>query len=167
MDAVLGASNQERERYPIIAWVFDNMMECHTETGSVIIGWSDKAKYLFENIRSFYLEINSLVQEKFHVVVEGEELEALIALQAAIVDRVNKKLPLSVSVSHDVVAYFAQLKDIPVFSVGLPGGNFRPLREFLPGNILIPEQRKKRHYSFKKVTTEKIEWPFFAQDLFV
>ena len=61
--------------------------------------------------------------------------------------------------------YFDQLKNIPVIVRENLDSTFKPLRNFSPGMIVVPDQRKKRHYSFVKVKFEQPEWPFMVEGI--
>ena len=165
IDEMLRVADIQGDLYPVLSWVFNNMMNHNADKGAIVVEWGQDAKYIFDNIRDFYLEINDLVEKNFNLNIGKKELNSLISLQIVTVDRVNKTLPITQEVDRDVVGYFDQLKNIPVIVRENLDSTFKPLRNFSPGMIVVPDQRKKRHYSFVKVKFEQPEWPFMVEGI--
>jgi len=100
-----------------------------------------ESEFLFKNLDSYYEEIFSLAYNRFDVVMTDSEKRTLKAVQMGVMPILGKSVPLLISLDHNFVAYFEQIKLLRVASK-MPE-DFVKLKNFLPGTLKVHALKSK------------------------
>jgi radical SAM superfamily enzyme YgiQ (UPF0313 family) len=152
------ACRSEPEKYPVSAWAFENMLNTGKPNtiGYQFISWKKDAQHFFENLPAFYNEIKNICLANYGVALDDSDADAIFIAQAAIMPKLGHNRPLTVSLPHDVVGYFAQINTI-ISLKELPA-DFQPLRSFPPSTLHIENPGKKHGYGFMSLNAQKRDW---------
>jgi hypothetical protein len=152
------ACQENPDDYPVSTWAFHNMLNTG-EPNTIhyqLIHWKRDAVYFFENLDKFHNEVRKLCQRVYEASLAGSDVDTIFAVQAAIMPKLGATQPCDVKLQHDVVLYFKQINDIISLS-DLPP-DYKPLRDFPPATLHIPNPGKKHGYGFMSVNAQKREW---------
>jgi hypothetical protein len=109
-----------------------------------MLRWSDNAHFLFDDPVLFYMELLSLLQQKFEFSLPDSVAETLVLAQAAVMPNRHRSYPLRVSLAHDLSDYMADVRAAPSLTelqntlTPLAGRPPAPLRAQAPHGIPDP-----------------------------
>lgn len=122
-------------RYPLSARVYGEFLQPAARGGHwAHLTWDDSAEFLFGDLEPFFDEVEQVLAEDCGVTLSRSERQAIFTTQAAVMPNRGVRYPHSVSLEHDVTAYFTQLKCFP----SLRAGDFHitPLQDWAPGTLV-------------------------------
>lgn len=112
----------------------------------LILAWSDReARFLFDEPRSFLDELVHLYETVFSVNARGSALDAVLSAQSAVLPKQGRETPCEVSLGHDVVSYFTQLRGMGRLRPRHAG--LRLLSDFDEGSLTIAAQPAIKNYA--------------------
>jgi radical SAM superfamily enzyme YgiQ (UPF0313 family) len=150
------------EKYPLLAWSSENMLNFYRFFGSLSIRWKKNASRIFADLDAVWREILQLASEEFGVTPDSLEVENLVRLQKLIMPTPGQKHAGEVTqFDFDFMDYFAQFspKLIPVIS-NMPE-SFRPLSTYrCSTQIMLPEQPglHRAGYAFTRDMFQGSQW---------
>lgn len=138
-----------RDKYPLsrkLRNILTRGLESRGRTDWMTVSWGHAdGAVLLDEPEAFLRDVIALCAD-IGVRLEGTDVEALIRAQAAVLPHMKKTFPSRVPLSHDVPAYFAQIQGTPCIRPRVEG--LRPLRDFGPGSLVLPEQPVTETYAF-------------------
>lgn len=154
----LDCVEQRDERLPISIHLFEDIFSMEKRTGDwALMSWGEEALPFFQNIEQYYREIQAFSQSQFGVEFSHSVSDALCKVQCAVNPKMDRQYPYEVELTHDVVAYFDQVKVMP--HVNNIGSDFQTLDTFVPSNLAItPAITKKKSIKFAKIDGHSDDW---------
>lgn len=128
-----------RGDYPLSERIYRDMLEPAAAGGHwPHVTWDDSAEFLFDDLQGFYSEVLAFAETEFGLVLSETERDAIFAAQASVQPSTRQSYPYEVSLQHDVVAYFEQLR--PVASLRGREIALQPLASLAAGEIEVGEE---------------------------
>ncbi len=122
-----------------------------------LLSWDDDAKFLFQDIEQFYRELIDFVAEHYARSFPVEEMETLIAAQAAVMPRLYRQYPYQVDLPHDVVEFFQQHERVA--SLEKLSDSLKPLQSFPPASLHVsPKVKQRESLAFVKIDGHGAGW---------
>jgi len=138
------------ERYPLSSRVRDDLMRRDYQGGRkdwLVLAWRDEdARFLFEDFDAFQREIVDFVSREHGVAVTGTDLDAVLVANRAVLPQKGRVRPTRVSLAHDVVGYFADLRRLPSLETLPP--DLAPLARRGPGVLEVAAPAPGADYAY-------------------
>jgi radical SAM superfamily enzyme YgiQ (UPF0313 family) len=113
----------------------------------LLLHWQDEqGSVLFDDLEAFHGEALSIYARRFGAAVDGSDLDAILAAQAAVMPRWGRGYPLRVELAHDVVGYFRALATLP--NVTQLGVGWNRLADYAPGALTCSPGVQGATYGF-------------------
>lgn len=114
------------------------------------VAWSDaEAGFLFDDLEAFLRELLAFAARELGVEAAGSDVEAVLAVQQAVMPNKARALPASIPLTHDVVGWFRALRRGDGLTTGFDV--VPPLREHPEGVLDLPPQPRRATYDFANV----------------
>lgn len=138
---LLECMNEEGAAYPLLDRVNRELLVMKHEWSPCLVWETEESEFLFNHLDDFFEEITRFASDKFGIQLESDVASSLFIAQSAVMPVLGKSVPFSVGFSHDIVAWFEQVKAMRVVD-HCPVG-FSALSSFPPGKMTVRTLKKR------------------------
>lgn len=150
---------QSDEAMPIGCRVFHSIIAMDKRDGDwAVLSWGEEAAFLFDDLEAYCAEFHGFIAREFDLELEESVKQTLSQAQAAVIPRVGRSYPFTVTLDHDVAAYFDQLNTVP--SVHRLEDTFVPLTEFHSSYVRVAPMVIRKSSRFIMLDGHSNDWEY-------